>query len=55
MISETIMDDDPEEGTGLALRVIAWYDGDAREYRIGFDVLYGVAMARQASVQKVLG
>ncbi len=50
-----LTDDDPDTGTGLTLRVLQWYDGDAREYRVGFDVLYGVTLARNVGAQRVLG
>jgi hypothetical protein len=47
-------DDDPDQGTGITLRVMAWYDGTARAYRVGLDVLYGVAQGRDAMTERLL-
>lgn len=49
-----VTDDDPEKGTGMTIRVIGQYSMADRAYRIGLDVLYGVAALRDAACQRVL-
>lgn len=49
-----VTDDDPEEGTGITLRVMGSYSQADRGYRIGIDVLYGVAQLRDSACQRLV-
>ncbi len=48
-----VTDDDPNEGTGITIRVIGQYSRADRAYTAGVDVLYGTKILRPECVQRV--